>query len=52
LEDPGVVGRIIVKGVFKSWMGAWTGNFLNSSGPIRYSGRTLLHGVSEIVPGC
>jgi hypothetical protein len=55
LEEPGVVGRIIVKGVFKSGMGAWTGNFLNSSGPVRYysgprSGWTLLHGgVSERV---
>ena len=49
LEDPDVVGRIIVKGVFKSWMRAGTGNFLNSSGPVRYSGRTLLHGVIEIV---
>ena len=49
LEEPGVVGRIIVKGVFTSWMGAWTGNFLTSSGPVSYSGRTLFYGMSDIV---
>jgi hypothetical protein len=25
LEDPGVRGRLILKWIFRKWMGAWTG---------------------------
>ena len=38
-EDPGVDGRIILRWIFRNWdVRVWT---------IRFSGRTLLHGVSK-----
>jgi hypothetical protein len=33
LKDPGVDGRIVLKWIFKQWVGVWTGSNLLRIGP-------------------
>jgi len=57
LEDPGVVGRIILRWIFGKrallnaiinlWVPENAGNFLTSCRPVSFSRRTLLYEVSK-----
>ena len=49
LEDPRRSWEDNSKRNLQKLMGTWTGNLLTSSEPVSCSGRTVLHGVSEIV---